>query len=240
MKGMAIKANRTREHFVSREDADKVLDACPDAQWRLLFALSRYGGLRCPSEHQALTWDDVDWARNRMRITSPKTAHHEGGDERWIPMFPEVRRELEAVWEQTPKGTTHVISRYRDNRNLRTRFAKIITRAGLKPWPKLFQNLRSTRQTELAEEYPAHVVCAWLGNSEAVARRHYLQVTDAHFEKATGSAAQKTAQHIPVRAGKARHPGGDNAQITGRYDIVPPSANTLVGDEGLEPPTSTV
>lgn len=34
------------------------------------------------------------------------------------------------------------------------------------------------------EIYPAHVVCGWIGNSEAVARKHYLQVTDAHFEKA--------------------------------------------------------
>jgi len=38
--------------------------------------------------------------------------------------------------------------------------------------PKLFQNLRSTRETELMETYPAHVVCAWIGNSEAVARKH--------------------------------------------------------------------
>ena len=28
--------------------ADKVLDACPDAEWRLLFALSRYGGQPSP------------------------------------------------------------------------------------------------------------------------------------------------------------------------------------------------
>ena len=72
---------------------------------------------------------------------------------------------------------------------------KIIQRAGLTPWPKLWHNLRSTRQTELAEKYPEHVVCAWLGNSQAVARRHYLQVTDEHFAKAiTEKAAQKAAQ----------------------------------------------
>jgi len=38
-----------------------------------------------------------------------------------------------------------------------------------------------------------HVVCAWIGSSEAVAKDHYLQVTDAHFERAT-SAAQNPAQ----------------------------------------------
>ena len=54
------------------------------------------------------------------------------------------------------------------------------------------QNLRSTRETELAEEHPIHVVCKWLGNSQPVAAKHYLQVTDEHFEKAVelaGSAA---------------------------------------------------
>ena len=43
-------------------------------------------------------------------------------------------------------------TRYRDaNANLRTRLARIIERAGLEVWPKLFQNLRLTRETELAE-----------------------------------------------------------------------------------------
>jgi hypothetical protein len=55
---------------------------------------------------------------------------------------------------------------------------KIIRHAGLTPWPKLFQNLRSSRQTEFAESFPSHVVCAWIGNSETVAAKHYLQVTD--------------------------------------------------------------
>jgi hypothetical protein len=35
-----------------------------------------------------------------------------------------------------------------------------------------------------------HVVCAWIGNSAAIAQEHYLQVTEEHYKKA----AQKTAQ----------------------------------------------
>lgn len=49
----------------------------------------------------------------------------------------------------------------------------------------LFQNLRSTRETELAETFSLHVVTAWLGNSQLIAAKHYLQVTDEHFQKAT-------------------------------------------------------
>ena len=80
------------------------------------------------------------------------------------------------------------------NANLRTQLERIIRRAGLKPWPKPFQNCRSTRETELAETYPIHVVCAWIGNTVAVAAKHYLQVTDADFEKASGGGARSGAR----------------------------------------------
>jgi hypothetical protein len=42
-----------------------------------------------------------------------------------------------------------------------------------------------TRETELTETFPLHVVTAWLGNSQLIAAEHYLQVTDSHFEDAT-------------------------------------------------------
>ena len=64
--------NRKRDYFLTRADAEEILDVCPDAQWRLIFALSRYGGLRCPSEHLALRWDDIDWDTGRFIVHSSK------------------------------------------------------------------------------------------------------------------------------------------------------------------------
>lgn len=198
MKGISTQRNRARYRFVSRAEADKVLAACPDAQWRLLFALSRFAGLRCPSEHLGLRWCDVDWERGRMTIHSPKTARHEGKASRVVPIFPELRPYLEQVFDDAEPGTYWVITRYRDrNSNLRTQLERIIAKAGLQPWPKLFQNLRSTRQTELAEQFPQHVCCAWIGNSEDVAREHYLQLTDEHFERAIQG--DSGALHNPVQ-----------------------------------------
>ena len=49
MKGCTVQANKSREYFVSVLEAAKVLQACPDYEWRLIFALCRFGGLRCPS-----------------------------------------------------------------------------------------------------------------------------------------------------------------------------------------------
>src|SRR5262249_12126595 len=190
--------DKDRQCFITREDTQRVLEACPDAEWRLIVALSRYGGLRCPSEHLALTWPDVDWERDRFRVTSPKTEHHEGKGERWVPIFPELRPFLEEAFEQAAPGALHVITIKRDpKRNLRTRFLKIIRRAGQPSWHKPFQNLRASRETELAERFPMHVVCAWLGNSQLVAQKHHLQVTEEHFQsgaKGGAVAVQKAVQ----------------------------------------------
>lgn len=65
---------------------------------------------------------------------------------------------------------------------------------------------------ELAATFPLHTVCAWIGNTKAIAAGHYLQVTDADWTRATGGGesgakcgalpVQNEAQHpsAPVRA----------------------------------------
>jgi integrase len=183
---VTVGGNKEKERFITSEEAQKILIACPDPEWQLIFSLCRYGGLRCPSEVLLLRWQDIHFDDRRIVVTSPKTAHHKGHESRVIPLFPEVALALNDVRSETTTGETFLVTRYRcPNQNLRTQLGRIIQKAGLTPWPKPFQNLRSTRETELMEHYPAHVVCAWIGNSEAVARKHYLQVTDPHFERAT-------------------------------------------------------
>jgi transglutaminase-like putative cysteine protease len=81
-----------------------------------------------------LKWDSVNWERKRITVKSPKTEHRPGGESRIIPMFPELEKALEEVYDQAPEGAVHVITRYRDaGTNLRTQFLKIIRRAGLRP-----------------------------------------------------------------------------------------------------------
>ncbi len=185
----AVGANEERQEFISRAMIDEVLEACPCPQWRLLVALARFGGLRTPSEPLLLKWGDVDWERRTIRVQSPKTAHHKGKGSRIVPMFPEIVPHLEKVFEVAPEGSEFILSRFNHQaKNLRTQFSRILRNAGIVPWGKLFQNLRSTRETELVNEYPIHIVCKWIGNSQAVAMKHYLQVTDEHLERATKGA----------------------------------------------------
>ena len=219
MKEITVKANKKRLYFVTRDEAEAVIKACPDAEWRLLFALSRFGGLRCPSEHLALRWCDVNWEQSCFTVHSTKTEHCDGDGIRVVPIFPELREHFDAAWDEAEEGAEFVITRYRDaNANLRTQMNRIIGKAGLKPWPKLFQNLRSTRQTELAEQFPIHVVCEWIGNSESVARKHYLQVTKDHLAKAIGSPAAKPKKKQGPESGPLPGASGRNERMEQRDD----------------------
>jgi len=234
-------SNEDRKFTITLDMAQKVLDACPDAEWRLLFALSRFGGLRCPSEHLALKWGDVDWDAGKLLVHSPKTEHHEGKDTRLIPLFPELRKYLMEVFEQAPEGSEYVIHSYRDaKKNFRTRFERIIRRAGLEPWPKLFHNLRATRETELADTYPIHVVCEWIGNDELVAKKHYLRVTDEHFEKALHIPVQCTSAHVGADERSNEKKAENQRELLVCADSCSTAPNEPMGREGLEPPTSCV
>jgi hypothetical protein len=72
------------------------------------------------------------------------------------------------------------------NANLRSEMTRLLRRAGLSGWPRLFhcvkfQEGRASRQTELQREFPLHGVCSWLGNSPRIAQQSYLLVTEDDF-----------------------------------------------------------
>jgi integrase len=211
-----------RERFVTRGETARLLAACPN-DWRVIVGLCRFGGLRCPSEVLTLRWRDIDWERGRINVTSPKTEHCPGKGSQEVPLFPDLRALLSdafdaapegAEYDAAPEGAEYVVDGNHckaantpggwRNCNMRSQFARIVQRAGYAPWPKPWQNLRSSRETELAETFPVQVVCQWIGNSRPVALEHYLQVTEEHFARAT----QPTTEAVqnPVQS----------AHVTGR------------------------
>ena len=64
----------------------------------------------------------------------------------------------------------------------------------------LMAALTKSRADALAEHYPNHVVCEWIGNSEAVAAKHYLQTTDDHFAKASAEPTCALQKALPTTA----------------------------------------
>ena len=174
---------RDRDFEVTRMVTEKILTECPDSEWRLMVALWRYAGLR-KMEIFGLTWSDVLWDQGRMRIHSSKTAHHDGKDVRYVPLR-DIRPYLDTLYFDPGTVDGPIINRFASsNTNLDKPFRAILRRAGLKPWPKLFHNMRASCETEwLNEGIPAHVVAGWMGHSVQVQRQSYAQITDGHFEK---------------------------------------------------------
>ena len=142
----------------------------------------------------------MNWARNRITIPVPKKAHIDGHQTRVIPIFPELRPFLDKAFEEAEEGEEFVVPLARNTGNLGTHARRIIKKAGVKVWPKPFQNLRASRENELIKLYPAHFVYAWIGHTAAVAQDHYLKGTDADFDIASGKAAQNPAHSASVRS----------------------------------------
>jgi hypothetical protein len=93
--------------------------------------------------------------------------------------------------------------------------------------------LRSSRETELASEYPVHVAAAWMGNSPAIAAKHYLLVRETDFEKAAQNPAQQQAQRGALAGCVAQATNAIPNELRNSLD----SPYGGVETKGLEPST---
>ena len=73
IKGLAVVGDQSRRVFIPLDEIEKVMEVIPCPQFRLIVALARFGGLRCPSEVLALTWSDVNWEKDRLIVRASKT-----------------------------------------------------------------------------------------------------------------------------------------------------------------------
>ncbi|MDP6542665.1 MAG: tetratricopeptide repeat protein [Phycisphaerae bacterium] len=149
-------------------------------------------------------------------------------------VFPELYPYLQDAFEQAEPGEVYCCPQYVNASQMyRKTILDVIKQAGLTPWAKIFQNCRATRETELAETYPAHVACKWIGNSLRVANEHYLQVTEDHFKKAV---------HFPVQYDAAERGIGLHSNTQRGENPIKKAPNEcgepqLVGPVGFEPTT---
>lgn len=173
--------NESRKFYVKPEWYPRLIEACPTQDWRTLITLARIGGLRVDSETSVLRWDDVDFGHNLMTVHSPKTERFPGKDKRIIPLFPELRTELQRQ-RATDGGIGYVLPNFR-SKNSRQQMYRIVFSAGLRPWDKLFNNMRASREMDLLEAFPAHVVSAWMGHSIRTEQKHYVFAREEDYAK---------------------------------------------------------
>ena len=175
----------TRESYIPAADAQRLI-ALANPQLAALIAAARFAGLRVPSEPLALQHSHINWEENRFTVTDIKRA-----TVRSVPIFTEFRPHLLHLLEFIPDGSTFIFVRARSSAatQWRDQLEKLIVLAGLKQWPKLWQNLRASCRTDLESRFPGFVVDQWLGHSSKIGKKHYTRVHAEHYALACGAPA---------------------------------------------------
>jgi len=230
----------TEDRYVTPEEAERILECCPNLQWRVLFGLARWAGLRCPSETHSLTWRDVDWERGRLTVYAPKT-----DQTRLVPIEPRLLVLLQDAFDAAQEGEARIVVTLPRNNRHRT-FARIRHAAGVPSWRDLFQTLRRSCEMEWSAKYPQHAVSAWIGHSLEVSGRHYLRTTDHLLDLAAEKSAAESAAANPGNghakprnsdAAKKRSTTARAATPSPRETLRPSARDREMRLSGLEPET---
>jgi integrase len=101
--------NPARFYFVSIDEYRRLLEGCTNAKQRLIIALARIGGLRCPIDLCGLRWSEIHWQEKWFWVHSAKTEHHAGLGKRQVPLFPELERCFQELYDVSPEGCDDLI-----------------------------------------------------------------------------------------------------------------------------------
>lgn len=181
---------------VTIADVEKILAATDDKGWRALFGLCRFAGLRRgeaialpwsgmeTDKHGERHWVGVDWETRRIHLVAEKTRMA-----RVVPICPRLYEILMDAYTDAPEGSKTVCGLSENNL---TRNAQAIVRAaGVTPWPKLYQAMRSSCKNDWKTAGVAEATyCAWMGHSRTVSRGHYVAPTDSEFAAVIGEPAK--------------------------------------------------
>ncbi len=161
--------------YLSIEELDKLLDACPNWGWKLQIALCRLAGLN-RGEAFNLSWSDIDWEDHRLTIIAEKISR-----QRIVSIEPKLYELLLDAFDQAEEGENKVcpISEHCLWRNFQT----IRKRTGLQRWKDAFKIIRRNCETDWAQVYPQYAVSTWIGHGIEVSARHYLQVPKELYDK---------------------------------------------------------
>jgi integrase len=189
----------TIQAVIKHLPADKV-------EWKLLFAMARFLGVRMPSEIRNMTWEDVNQANGTILIRAQKTK-----SQRLVPLPEEVSSLLSLQHLVVPDGTIHVFPALRHHTNTATTATRFVEQAGFASWKKFWNSLRASCETDMMDRYGLRKACMWIGNSPTIAMKHY-------------SLMRKT-DYID---------GGETAQVTSPKSDAKSDAEQVRNDENSE------
>ena len=193
------------KEFISVDDFDGILKSFnKQPEMRCALAIARWAGVRVPSEILLLTRSSVDFEQQRLRVTDSKRTKRLSRAPpvvRELPLFPELVPYLEAVWDLSNEPTARLLPSIvaMGGNTFVARCRKARDEAGMS-WPRLFSSLRATRETELITRFGLKAACEWIGNSPAVAIKHYELITAETWKEATtvlGPSTTSRAKQMP-------------------------------------------
>ena len=176
-------------HYVTLSEFRLLYRAAPNRDWRMLFALCRLSGLRlnaartlpwsghATDSDSERRWIGVDWDRRRICVVGN---HKTKRLYRELPIRPLLYRLLLRAFDAAEDGAVSITGLSPNNL---TRIGRKAARdAGMKPWPKLYQAMRSSAENDHKLRGVAEATyAAWMGHSPTVSRKHYTAPTDQEF-----------------------------------------------------------
>ncbi len=178
--------------YIDTDTLTRLLRACPDGRWRRLLALCRLAGLR-RGEATALRWSNVDLIARRLTVENPGRYQTTKRRTRTVPVAPALHDELFAGYMEAG-GAEYVVGELRSP--WRT-FRAVCTRADVAPWTRWCHTLRKNCEQDWLEAgVGIHALTDMLGNSPAVALKHYLRAGEADYDRVSLSSSS-TAEPVP-------------------------------------------
>ena len=170
---MGKPTNKGKFQRVPMDDIYRVLEACrgnAPEELRLIIILSRVLGVRIPSEINEMKFEDFEGHRCFRISDSGKTGH------RVVPFLDEIIPYFEAVRAKAKPGQEYVFEYYRKHKSAARGLDRAVKKAGVKPWPGDFVQLRSNVITEKEEAgWREGIMTAVFGNTSKTREDYYIQ-----------------------------------------------------------------
>ena len=179
-RGLSVTQSAAKKDYVSSRTFEKIIDSVNDSDWKLLFTLTRCVPMRIPSEFTDLTWDDVDFEKNKILIHSPKTRHL-GKHARLVPIFSRVSPLLVELHGRRG-DEIYVFEGLRLITNVGKIAKDICKRANVTPWGNFWNSIRASAETDLMDRFGLRRACQWSGNSAATAMKNYALVRSEDYD----------------------------------------------------------
>lgn len=191
-----LEVNRDRDRYITMEVFHRLINSTTDRELRLLLAMVRIAGVRCPSEIRPLTWQSVQWDDGVIVVVSPKTEGYEDQERREVPILPAMRPFLDDAWEHAPEGAVLMFPRHQGTgAAITNRLESLLRKIGEPLIPKPMVNMRASAERDaFAMGHAPDQVAAWFGHSPTTALKHYSRVVKERQARAASKALRSPSE----------------------------------------------